>query len=286
MIEITPDLVLKPAILNRVRANKNWLGVICGATGSGKSYWSLSMCETYFPNFDTNNIVFTINEWLKRFKEIYEDGRKGEIIVFDEGEDWNARRSMGTENVEFGKILAMIRFTNISSIFTLPDIRMIDVNLTRLMHNYMYVLDIDRKSPYTPAWQKTRSGAHFWEIVKEKLPDKESKKLMVRTPRVPILIRNNNTDEVYQKVIKIPKLWLNAPSPKLLDEYEQIKNKHFGRSLGKAMDRIQKAEDKERKKSGYFEDGHSDRNKIKSDQSHSQAISQILSSSPRPPPVA
>ena len=58
MIEITPELVLKPAIMNRVKANKNWLGVICGATGSGKSYWSLSMCETYFPNFDTNNIVF------------------------------------------------------------------------------------------------------------------------------------------------------------------------------------------------------------------------------------
>lgn len=280
MIQISPDLVIRKQITNRVRANKNWLGVICGATGSGKSYWSLSLCEQYFPNFDTNNVVFSVSEWLKRFTELYEDKSRGEILVFDEGEEWSARRAMETKNVEFSNILAMIRFTNISSIFTLPDVRLIDVNLTRLMHNYMYVIDVDRKSPSTPEWQRTRSGAHFWEILKEKLPDKQSTNLMVKYPRVPIRIRNRTTGQCYEKVVKIPKVWFKAPSNGLLDEYEQLKNKHFGKSLGKAMDRIKAADDKERKKSGgvdYSLDG--DRNKIKSEKSHTKAVNQILGSS-------
>jgi hypothetical protein len=280
MIEISPDLVINKQIMNRIRANKNWLGVICGATGSGKSYWSLALCEQYFPTFTTDNVVFTVNEWLKRFKELYEDKAKGEIIIFDEGEDWNARRAMGTENVEFSKILAMIRFTNISSIFTLPDVRMIDINLIRLMHSYMYVIDVDRKSSSTPEWQRTRSGAHFWEIMKEKLPEagKESIFNMVRYPRVPIQIRNRTTGECYEKVIKIPKVWFKAPSDELLNEYEALKNKHFGRSLDKSMDRIKQAEEKQRQKYGSsgYDGTEADRNKIKSEKSHKKAIEQIL----------
>ena len=285
MIQLSPDYVIKKEVMNRVKANKNWLGVMCGATGSGKSYWSLSMCEQYFPTFDTNNIVFTIPEWLKRFKELYEDKAKGEIIIFDEGADWNARRAMGTENVEFGQILNMIRFTNISSIFTLPDIQMIDVNITRLMHSYVYTLDIDRKSPMTPQWQKTRSGAHFFEIMKIMLPDKGERKLPVKYPRIPVLVRNKTTGEVYQKVFKVPKVWLNAPSNSLLDEYEQLKHKHFGRSLDKAMDRIKKAADKSAKKEGYIDTASSDRAKIKADQSHAKAVGQILGGSSQPPPI-
>jgi hypothetical protein len=282
MIEISPDLVIHKQILNRVRSNKNWLGVICGATGSGKSYWSLALAEQYFPGFNTDNIVFSVNEWLKRFTELYEEKAKGELLIFDEGEEWSARRAMETKNVEFSNILAMIRFTNISSIFTLPDVRLIDVNLMRLMHNYMYVIDVDRKSPSTPEWQRTRSGAHFWEILKEKLPDKQSTNLMVKYPRVPIQIRNRTTGECYEKVVKIPKIWFKAPSEGLLDEYEQLKNKHFGKSLGKAMDRIKNAEDKERKKYGSSgtDGSEADRNKIKSEKSHAKAVEQILASPP------
>jgi hypothetical protein len=99
------------------------------------------------------------------------------------------------------------------------------------------------------------------------------------------MIRNNTTGERYEKIIKIPKVWFNAPSNEMLDEYEQLKDRHFGRSLDKAMDRIQKAEDKERKKSGYFPDGSDahDRSKIKSDTVHAKAMSQILGTTPHHP---
>ena len=283
MIEIGPELVINQQVTSRVRGNKNWLGVICGATGSGKSYWSLALCEQYFPGFNTDNIVFSVAEWLKRFNELYEDKSKGEILIFDEGEEWNARRAMETKNVEFSNILAMIRFTNISSIFTLPDIRLIDVNLMRLMHNYMYVVDVDRKSPRTPVWQRTRSGAHMWEIIKEKLPDKAGTSIfnMVRYPRVPIQIHNKTTHEYYEKTVKIPKIWFNAPSDKLLDEYEQLKNRHFSRALTKAMDRVKYADEKERQKSGGKDQGgDKDRAKIKSEINHTQAMEHIMQSSP------
>lgn len=273
MIEIGVDRIINQQIMSRVRGNKNWLGIVCGATGSGKSYWSLALCERYFPGFNTDNIVFSVNEWLKRFTELYEDNAKGEILIFDEGEEWSARRAMETKNVEFTNILAMIRFTQISSIFTLPDVRMIDINSRRLMHNYMYVIDVDRKSPSTPEWMRTRSGAHMYEIVRDKLP-KEGSEFRVKVPRVPIQIRNRTTGECYEKTVKIPKVWFKAPSDKLLDEYEQLKNKHFGRSLTKATDRIRAAETKERAKSGMGD--AADRTKIKADKSHQSAMAGIM----------
>ena len=70
MIEIGVDRIIQQQILSRVKGNKNWLGIVCGATGSGKSYWSLALCERYFPDFSTDNIVFSVNEWLKRFTEL------------------------------------------------------------------------------------------------------------------------------------------------------------------------------------------------------------------------
>lgn len=157
---------------------------------------------------------------------------------------------------------------------------MIDINLIRLMHSYIYVVDVDRKSPATPEWQRTRTGAHFWEIIKEKLPDKAQSSIfnMVRYPRIPIQVHNKTSGEYYEKVVKVPKVWFKAPSNALLDEYESLKNKHFGRSLAKAMERIKMAEDKERKKMGSFgTDGtEHDRAKIKSDKTHAKAMGQIL----------
>jgi hypothetical protein len=278
MIEIGVDRIINQQILSRVKGNKNWLGIVCGATGSGKSYWSLALCERYFPNFTTDNIVFSVNEWLKRFTELYEDKAKGEILIFDEGEEWSARRAMETKNVEFTNILAMIRFTQISSIFTLPDVRMIDISSRRLMHNYMYVVDVDRKSPSTPDWMRTRSGAHMYEIVRDKLPD-ENSKFKVKIPRIPIQIRNNTTGECYEKVVKVPKVWFNAPSDKLLDEYEQLKNKHFGHSLTKATDRIRAAESKSNAKEGIDPNAKS---KLKADKSHQAAMSEIMSTPSSP----
>lgn len=242
MIRINPDIVLNKQIFNRVKSNKNWLGVMCGATGSGKSYFSLAICEKFFPRFTVDNIVFSVKEYLDKFQ----DCKAGDIILFDEGEEWNARRAMEQKNVEFGNILSMIRFTQISTIFTLPDIRQIDVTLVRLMHNYMYTMDIDRKT--CPLWQRKRTGVHFYEIVKERLPQGNSRDLKVRYPVMDVVVKNNRTGQCYEKTIKITELWYNAPSQEMLDQYEEMKKKHFHAAMAASRARLRHQEMKERNK--------------------------------------
>lgn len=241
-LQINPDLILNKQIFNRVKSNKNWLGVLCGSTGSGKSYFSLGVCEKYFKRFTVDNIVFSVKEYLNKFN----DCKPGDIILFDEGEEFNARRAMEAKNVEFGNILSMIRFTQVSSIFTLPDLRQIDVTLVRLMHNYMYTMDIDRRT--CPAWQRTRTGVNLFEIIKEKIPSGDSRDLKLRYPVMDVVVRNKRTMKCYEKTIKVKELWYNAPSDELLEEYEKMKRSHFNSAMAASKSRLKLLEMKERNK--------------------------------------
>jgi len=241
-IQIPPDLVLNKQIFNRVNANKNWLGVLCGATGSGKSYFSLAVCEKYFKRFTVDSVVFSVKEYLDKFS----DCKSGDIILFDEGQEFNSRRAMEQKNVEFGNILSMIRFTQVSSIFTLPDLRQIDVTLVRLMHNYMYTMDIDRKT--CPLWQRKRTGINLFEIVKEKIPSKDSRDLKLRYPVMDVVIRNKRTMKCYEKTIKIKELWCQSPSTELLDDYERLKRRHFDAAMAASKQRLKFQEMKEKNK--------------------------------------
>ena len=246
MIRIDPDIILRKYVKNRIDANKNWLGVMCGATGSGKSYFSLAVCEKFFPKFTIDNVVFSVREYLDKFSELDKAGRYGDIILFDEGEEYNARRAMDTKNVEFGTILSMIRFTRISSIFTLPDIRQIDVTLVRLMHNYMYTMDIDRRT--CPDWMRKRTGVKFYEITKSAIPNKDSRDLNLRYPILDVVVKNLNSGTFYEKTIKVKELWYNAPSEEMLTEYEKLKRKHFNKTMRETRARLRAVEMKERNK--------------------------------------
>lgn len=228
--------------MNRVRANKNWLGLICGPTGSGKTYFSLAVCEKFFPRFTVDNIAFSIKEWLN----IFSNCKKGDIIIFDEGQEFSSRRSMDDKNVEFSNILAMIRFTQISSFFTLPDLRMIDVTSRRLMHSYMYTMDIDRKT--CPLWQRSRSGVNFYEVLHEKLPQGNVNDFKVRFPRMNVVIRNKRTGQLYEKNIQIRELWYQSPSEDILEEYEKRKKRHFDSTYKKTLGKLKLKDQMEKNK--------------------------------------
>ena len=54
-----------PAIKNRLNLfNKNWLCLICGEPGSGKSYSGLAICEKVYPDFSIENVIFTPKQFL------------------------------------------------------------------------------------------------------------------------------------------------------------------------------------------------------------------------------
>lgn len=246
MLRIDPDLVIRKYVMNRINANKNWLSVLCGATGSGKSYFSLAICEKFFPKFTVDNIVFSVPEYLNKFAELDNNKRHGDILLYDEGQSYNSRKSMSENNIIMGEILGMIRFTRISSIFTLPNPQSIDINVFRLLHTYEYTMDIDRKT--CPPWQRNRTGVKFYEIMHDAIPRKDSRDLPLRYPVMNVMVRNTKTGQLFEKTVKVKELWYHAPSEEIIEAYEQRKRRHFNQALTAARAKIRATETKTRNK--------------------------------------
>jgi hypothetical protein len=110
----------------------------------------------------------------------------------------------------------------------------------------MYTMDIDRRT--CPGWQRTRTGINLFEIVKEKIPSKDSRDLKLRYPIMDVVVRNKKTMKCYEKTIKVKELWYNAPSDELLEEYEKLKRSHFNAAMAASKSRLKFLEMKERNK--------------------------------------
>lgn len=122
-------------ILNRIRKNKNFLGLIVGGTGSGKSYSSLRIAELLDPGFTVKRVVFT----AKEFMEVLESGTlyKGAVIIFDEaGVGIPAREWYNVMNKSMNYVLQTFRNLNIIVLFTTPDLSFIDSQSRKVLHGY------------------------------------------------------------------------------------------------------------------------------------------------------
>jgi hypothetical protein len=124
--------------VNRIRArtrfqNKNWLAIICGETGSGKSYSALSFAKLIGGKVF---IVFTPLEFLQLLNN--QKLSKGDVIIFDEaGVGMSSREWYSVQNKLLGTILQTFRNMNVSVIFTTPNLSFIDVQARKLFHCYM-----------------------------------------------------------------------------------------------------------------------------------------------------
>jgi len=137
-------------MLNRVRdrllvKNKNWMCVVCGQTGSGKSYAGLTLAQQIDPNFSADNIVFTPSE----FMALMNSGKlqKGSAIIFDEaGVGIGAREFASMSNRLMMFVAQTFRFKNYAVIFTVPAFSMIDAQARKLIHAYVETLSINRRN--------------------------------------------------------------------------------------------------------------------------------------------
>lgn len=216
---ITTDDLLDAGPRTLIRNNRNWLCIICGPTGTGKSYVSLRLAELLDPTFNLNQVVFSTEEFLQVFPHC----DSGQVIIFEESEELNSRRAMKEANVQIGIILSMIRFTQISVLFNLPAIQMIDINARRLMHTYLYTIEVDRTR--CPPWQRTRTGVYWYNVQSTRLPTQNSDDgLKFVNPIV--------------RGVKIRKAWFNAPSPDLIAAYHERKHQVFYRRLAEAQTKL------------------------------------------------
>lgn len=191
--------------------NKNWLAIICGETGSGKSYSALKIAETADPTFTAERVVFSAPQFIRLLGKKL---KKGNIVVFDEaGVGMPAREWYSISNKTLGYILQTFRHQNLGVIFTTPDFSFMDVQARKLFHSYFETVTIDRsKECVVLKWMNLdvdpRSGKVYFHC--------------------PVIQKD------YQRV-KMKKINVYYPSSRLVYSYE-IKKSRFSKDLRKEIE--------------------------------------------------
>lgn len=207
------------------KKNKNWLSIITGQTGSGKSWSALSMAEKIDPDFNVDKVVLRPEKFLENVAE--RNWGQGDVVVFDEaGAGMSAKAHMTKKNRIIDQVLQTFRRQNIAVIFTVPSKSNVDKSVRRLLHTYIETKGIDYK--------------HKRNLLKWLEMD-----------------YNQKTDKIYYKypkrrdeagaVKKIKTVKMGKPSSDLIEAYEQKrsrfqdqKNKEFYSEL---QDKISSSED-------------------------------------------
>ena len=217
------------------RRNKNWLCIIVGGTGDGKSWGAGRECEIVDPDF-INNIkeygIYSVCAFGKSqdYLKMVDSGiknrilKRGSMCIFDEaGVGVPSRDWYKNQNKDFSYVAQTFRSLNIGTIFTTPDISFIDSQPRKLFHDYQEAKGVDMKR----------------------------KMVLIR----PFIMENNpKIGKIYYKYprfhgIKLKRLWIGKPSQTFIDAYEPAKekfNKELRRSSIVSGDKI--AEEKKRRK--------------------------------------
>ena len=142
------DVEVQSVIINRyydrmMKQNKNWLAIMTGPTGSGKSYSALSIAETLDPSFNLDRIVFTPQDFMRLF--IDNKVGKGQMVIWEEaGVTMGARDFMSKVNKAINYFIQSFRSKNTGVIFTLPSMMMIDTQIRNLAHTLMQPIGLDK----------------------------------------------------------------------------------------------------------------------------------------------
>lgn len=202
-------------ICRRVRNNNlNFLMLIVGGTGSGKTYGGLRISELCDPDFKINQCVFR----LKHFMALINQDppfKKGSCMVFDEiGVEANKKNWYSQTNKMLNYVAQTFRHQNYITIFTTPDASFVDSSLMKLFHC----------------------------VARTQRVDRNNKILYIK----PLFIETNPmTGKIYRKKLRfwtpngtkvLNEVGLRLPSKELINDYE-IKKKKFTKELNEEIEK-------------------------------------------------
>ena len=170
--------VLNKWIGNRFDKNKNVLFAMTGATGSGKSYTSIRICELWYEHkfkeaFPVEtHVCFSISELMKLLNS--KKLRRGELIILEEaGTSLNALEYQNKVSKLFTFILQSFRSMNIGLIFTLPVLTMLNKSARLLLHAHFVTSGIDyfqEIAKIKPLFHQLNQGTgkSYWKYLRVK----------------------------------------------------------------------------------------------------------------------
>lgn len=230
MIEDYGQKFIKKIRSRMIYQNKNWLSIICGETGSGKSYSALSLANMISPRGIKikYNVVFNPIQFLNKINNS-KGLIRGDILVFDEaGVGMAARDWYSIQNKLLGAVLQTFRNMNIGVIFTTPNLSFIDIQARKLFHNYFETANID--------YEEEIAYIKLYEIQHNSRYDKT----YYKHPRF--------TDKHGKKIV-CSHLAIPKPNEELIRDYEKVKSKYTQELNLRALEELVTPKDKNTKMS-------------------------------------
>ena len=225
--ERIPETVRNSAILRKViyrrvhEWNQNFMGVIVGETGKGKSYGALRLAEALYPEFSVDDVAFTLEEF---FSLVEEDKPEGSVIVLDEaGVGASHRDWYDDAHQHLNYVLQTWRHQNRIALLTLPELDKLDPVARSRLHGYFEMVRLNHEEQWSRAQFKRiktnpRTGENGYPY-----------------PR----IRWNGTKR------KFKGLTFGLPSEELRDAYEERKEAFTDELNSAARDFVTDDEDEE-----------------------------------------
>ena len=160
----------------RVVNGRNFVGVIQGEVGTGKSYSGLSIGEMLDPNFNIDNIVFNGSDLMKLINGETKKLYVGSCILFEEvGIEMDAHKWQSVQNQMIKYLLETCRHRRFVLLMTTPFMTRISKGGRNLIHGVFEtrIIDFDKNIcklkpmllQYNARYDKT-----YWKYLKVGIP--------------------------------------------------------------------------------------------------------------------
>jgi len=194
--------------LRRVRMNQNYILLIVGGVGTGKSYTAMSLAEDIDPYFSVDRVIFHPRDFI----ELLDRGLpKGSVIMWEEvGVSLSSRDWYKEQNKIVSSLFETFRRHNLILIMTVPFVKFIDSRIRSMIHGFAEMID------------PTFTGGQFgWLKYYHVIVEQRTGKIKHRYPRI-------RDDEGKIQIIQgvnseSGNMHFNLPSKELIPLYEKKK---------------------------------------------------------------
>jgi len=136
------DYIINKARSRTLDKNQNYMLIVVGATGSGKSYTALALAQQIDTSFNESRICFTAEKFLENAMK---DLNAGSVIMFDEaGIDMSSREWYSTRNKVINQVVETFRRDNLICIWTTPVLKNIDKKSRSYFHGLAIMMNPDK----------------------------------------------------------------------------------------------------------------------------------------------
>lgn len=206
-------------------------------TGTGKTTLAFWLCDQWQQLFADdawsaeNHATLDIYDYLKKYQKL----PKGSVLLLDEAEELDARRSMASKNVDFSHYWMKMRVRQVTTMLTLPSTTSLDSRLEELADVWIEVQRRGKALVHDIRVNSYSKSVQTWKVHNIEWPDVSNHPEMKKLDEM----KNANIDQS----IKEQEEEEEVPDPKDIQRSEKIRIAQNIRDNGSTIAEIAKAVD-------------------------------------------